>query len=394
MSTAYCTVLARNYLPKALALAESLRAAEGADLHVLLIDAEGPDDVADLAAHDIPGVVLHGTDSLELGTTEVQRLVMSYELVEFATAIKPVFFAVLMRDHDAVVYLDPDTFVLSPMDELEPALAGSASGILLTPHFLRPPTPEALAGDGHLLHVGFHNLGFLAIDRRASDFLDWWWGHLRFECLDDPLGGLFVDQRWTDVGAFYFDATTWRHPGYNVGVFNLEERELKASGEELYVDGGALRLFHFHAFDPERPEEITTRVDVGDRLNTDDAALAKLSRHYAERVLHWRSVVGEQPGYRYLTDSLGTRVSRGLRRAYRLESEHTELPSAFAPADRERYRAWRRKARPDRVRGAVDQAMKAGRAAAPDAALGIQRRFPRLIGAIRGRVGTRGGMWI
>ncbi|NHA01520.1 hypothetical protein G5V59_21630 [Nocardioides sp. W3-2-3] len=39
----YCTVLATNYLPKALALAESLERQMGARLVVLLIDAESLD---------------------------------------------------------------------------------------------------------------------------------------------------------------------------------------------------------------------------------------------------------------------------------------------------------------------------------------------------------------
>jgi len=392
MSTAFCTVLARNYLPKVLALAESVATEQADEVHVLLIDVESAAELAGLPK--VPGVVFHGTDVLDLGAAEIQRLVMSYELVEFATAIKPVLFAVLLRDHDQVVYLDPDTFVLSSMDELAPAISESANGILLTPHFLRPPAAGARAGDGHLLHVGFHNLGFIGVDARASAFLDWWWGHLRFECLDDPLAGLFVDQRWTDLGAMYFGATTWRHPGYNVGVLNLEERGVSLRGDELLVSGEPLRLFHFHAFNPHRPEALTTRFDLGEEFATNAAALSRLSRHYADRVLHWREVVGEQPAYRYLTDSLGDRVTRGLRRAYRLESETTDLPSAFAPADRDRYREWRRASRPSRARSAVDQAMKAGRAAAPGAALEIQRRFPRLIGAVRDRVGTRGGMWI
>lgn len=391
MSTAFCTVLARNYLPKALSLAESLAREQSSELHVLLIDAEGPGDLADLP--EVPGVTFLGTDALGLGVAEIQRLVMSYELVEFATAIKPALFMELLKEHDQVVYLDPDTFVVAPMEELVPALADTEAGILLTPHFLAPPGAGALSSDGHLLHVGFHNLGFIAIDRRALPFLEWWWGHLRFECLDDPLAGLFVDQRWTDLGALYFHATTWNHPGYNVGVLNLEERNLGRQGDQLTVNDQALRLFHFHAFDPHHPEALTTRFDVTPEIDTDAAALGRLSEHYADRVLHWQAVVGEQPGYRYLVDSTGERISRGLRRAYRLESEAAELPSAFTDEDADAYRAWRRGARTDRVRGAVDQVMKAGRAAAPDAALGIKRRFPRLIGGLRGRVGSRGGIW-
>ena len=52
-SVAYLTILASNYLPKALALADSLREHEGAELHVLLIDVPTPDQ-----APALPGVTM------------------------------------------------------------------------------------------------------------------------------------------------------------------------------------------------------------------------------------------------------------------------------------------------------------------------------------------------
>ena len=77
-----------------------------------------------------------------------------------------------------------------------------------------------------MLLVGVYNLGFCAVDRRAREFLDWWWSHLSNECLYDPLSGLFVDQKWMDIGSTLFEAGNFRHSGYNVGVANLPERPL------------------------------------------------------------------------------------------------------------------------------------------------------------------------
>jgi len=65
--------------------------------------------------------------------------------------------------------------------------------------------------------------------------LAWWWGHLSSECLHDPLAGLFVDQKWMDIGSVLFGATTLRHYGYNVGVANLHERPVARDSEGYYT---------------------------------------------------------------------------------------------------------------------------------------------------------------
>jgi hypothetical protein len=227
----FWTVLSTNYLPKALALGESLRRHEdGARLKILFID-----HADDEGLPQLDGVDCLSTACLGLPRDTVMELVMSYDLVEFATAIKPLLFKQLLRGADQVFYLDPDTFVLSPMTELSPALEASAGGILLTPHFLRPPPRDAEISDGHCLLVDVNNLGFGGYDHRSSDMLDWWWGHLRTECLYDPLAGLFVDQKWMDIGSTLFQAASFRHAGYNVGVANLSERPLAQDADGYFI---------------------------------------------------------------------------------------------------------------------------------------------------------------
>ena len=54
--------------------------------------------------------------------------------------VEPETLQALLRENDQVIYLDPDTYVTSPMDELGPALDASA-GIVLTPHYLQPTPP-------------------------------------------------------------------------------------------------------------------------------------------------------------------------------------------------------------------------------------------------------------
>ncbi len=255
--SAYCTILSTNYLPRALALADSLRRHEdGATLKILFIDVASDEGLPQLT-----GVECLSTASLGLPRRTLLDLAMVYNLVELATAVKPLLLKALLQENEQVVYLDPDTYLTSPMVELWPALQATAGGILLTPHFLRPTPPDADIGEGHMLLVGVYNLGFCAVDRRALEFLDWWWGHLHDECLYDPLSGLFVDQKWMDIGSTLFEAGSFRHSGYNVGVGNLPERPLARDTDGYYnsSNGERLRLFHFHAFDSSTPERLSSR---------------------------------------------------------------------------------------------------------------------------------------
>src|SRR5690606_34477315 len=108
-----------------------------------------------------------------LDRRQVLALATYYDLVEFATAIKPLVFKRLLEESEHVFYLDPDTFAVSAMPELLPELQASEGGILLTPHFLHPLPPDAPVSEGHLLTVGVFNLGFGGFDRRAVEALDW-----------------------------------------------------------------------------------------------------------------------------------------------------------------------------------------------------------------------------
>ena len=392
-SPAFCTILARNYLPKALALAESVRRHHGErPLVVFLIDA-----TAETQLPQLPGVRWMHPGELDISTRQVHDLAMFYDLVEFATAVKPLVLTRLLAEFDSVAYLDPDTYVTSPMAELGPALADS-SGVLLTPHYLEPTPPDHHFAEGHLLHVGVYNLGFCAVNRDALPFLRWWWGHLATECLHDPLAGLFVDQKWVDVGAVLFHATSLAHRGYNVGVGNLHERPVTADGDGYRIDGtdDRLRLFHFHAFDPARPEALYTRSDArAENLRIDNPALESLSKEYAATVLAKQELVGPQPAYPYWTDSTGRRITRRMRHAYRAAvlAGDTSVPSPFVPEQAAEYAAWRRSAWRSAARLSASDVAKGLRLALPEEFLAVKKRLPGLTRALRSRYLAGGGMW-
>jgi hypothetical protein len=396
----FCTILSTNYLAKALTLADSLqRHHPGARLVVLVIDSP---DAVHLRGVDRPGVEIVGTDVLGLPRERVRHLAAAYDLVELATAVKPPLLRRLLTEGEQAIYLDPDTFVTSPMEELLPDLARTEGGILLTPHFLEPVPDGAELSEGHLLTVGVYNLGFCAVDRRAGDFLDWWWGHLQEQCLWDPMSGLFVDQKWCDIGSVIFRAGAWRHRGYNVGVANLHERPVVLDAHGYAIAGSAdrLRLFHFHAFDPRRPEELSTRLTSSTaHLRTEGSAVDALCREYAEGVLTHERSLPEPLAYPYAHDTRGRRISRQLRRAYRVtaaqraESGAPPLPSPFLPEQAEEFATWRRRAFGTEARELVGDAVKSARLTLPEEYERLRARFPRALSSLRGSFVRSGGIW-
>ncbi len=391
-SVTYCTILSTNYLPKALALAETLREHEdGASLTILFTD----------IAHDeqlphLEGVVSRSTASLGLSEREVLTLAMGYDLVEFATAVKPLLLKALLEDTEQVFYLDPDTYLTSPMSELEPALRQSDGGILLTPHFLLPTPAERGKNEGHLLTVGVFNLGFCGVDRRARDFLDWWWGHLKDECLYDPMAGLFVDQKWMDIGSTLWQAASLRHSGYNVGVTNLPERPLAQDADGFYnaANGERLRLFHFHAFDARQPERLSVRFEHEDQsVMGDQAAIESLCKEYARLIVGYENSLPPAPAYPYNTDTRGRRISRQLRRAHRVGSLTHQLPSPFVAAEAEAYDAWRRTAWRPVAKGLMVDTAKSVRLVLPEEYDRMRKRFPKLIERLKPGVTKGVGAW-
>jgi hypothetical protein len=395
-STTYCTILARNYLPRALSLADSVnRHHPETPLVVLLIDVLRDEDLP--ALPELPGVRLVSTAALGLPEREVLDLAAIYDLVEFATAVKPVLLAALLDETDNVVYLDPDTYVTSPMVELTPALAASEGGIVLTPHYLEQLPDDAHASEGHLLTVGVYNLGFCAVDQRSRPMLDWWWGHLKVECLHNILSGLFVDQKWMDIGSTLFAAGTLRHYGYNVGVVNLHERPIDIDDEGYVIrsTGDRLRLFHFHAFDTSKPEELSTRSDAPTaHLRRENAALDLLCKEYAEDMIRHEQELPPAPDYPYWTDTTGRRIARQTRRVYR---QHLQAggrpPSPYVPDEAKAYASWRRSARTQVARDFVGDVAKAARCVAPDEIKRVKQRFPRLAGRVKDRYVDDSGIW-
>jgi hypothetical protein len=116
------------------------------------------------------------------------------------------------------------------LDDLTPILEWvPRKSIVLTPHLLEPlPGPDRFARELNILQSGVFNVGFLGVGNTptAHEFLKWWRDRLRDHCRHDVPEGMHYEQRWLDlVPAFFEDFHILRDPGFNVGHWNLPERE-------------------------------------------------------------------------------------------------------------------------------------------------------------------------
>lgn len=244
------TSITANYLPKAAALAHSVkRVHPEAVFHVVLSD----------VAPELPASVAAPFDSIipigDLPIPDSSSWIFKHRIVELCTAVKGTAFQHIAARFGAerIYYFDPDIIVAGRLDDLEAALDRNA--ILLTPHQSVPDVEMQAILDNEVccLRHGVYNLGFLAVrmEGQGLSFINWWAERLRALCYDEVPNGLFTDQRWVDLApAFFDDIGMMRGPEYNVSTWNLSHR--KATGTAPYnilMNGRPLVFYHFSGFD-------------------------------------------------------------------------------------------------------------------------------------------------
>jgi glycosyltransferase involved in cell wall biosynthesis len=306
------TIVAKNYLHFAHVLADSFYEFNpDYDFAVLVVDAQ-PDEISSQ-----PHFEVMTPHDLNIDFDEFLKMALIYDVMELCTALKPWALEKLLQDGaTTALYLDPDIFVYSSLSEIEER--SRLSGIVLTPHGVRPMPRDGLApSEANIMQSGIYNLGFIAVGPGNQEFLQWWQERLRRDAISDPVNMLFTDQRWIDLVPSYWNVDILRDPGYNVAYWNVDNRELAATPEGITVDGRPLRFFHFSGFDPHRPWILSKHVPHRPRvLLSENSVLAGMAEEYAQETnSHRNNIVAEE--YRYGRFASGEQITRDVRRAYR-----------------------------------------------------------------------------
>jgi lipopolysaccharide biosynthesis glycosyltransferase len=183
------TSVTANYLPKASALAHSVkRVHPEAVFHVVL---------SDLMPECSPAITAPFDSIINVRDLPIENLrswIFKHRLVELCTAVKGTAFQYIADRYDAerIYYFDPDILVFNRLDGLERILDRKSA--LLTPHQCDPETDfQAVLDNEHCcLRHGVYNLGFLAVRKTGQGrrFIDWWAERLRSHCYDEVENGL------------------------------------------------------------------------------------------------------------------------------------------------------------------------------------------------------------
>jgi hypothetical protein len=237
----YCTYFDSRYLARGIVMLRSLRRWDpGATLQVLALD----DGCAGALAATfgarvtvIPAAALYAHDPA-LGLRRGERTTWAF----YATH-KPVLALYLLFQQPAprrITFIDADTWFLADpaamFDEF-----GTAS-IALSPHRFD-------AASRNLTVYGTYNAGCItwANDASARACLSAWRAQCLEWCAEEPQAdGRFMNQGYLDAWPQrYAGVHVIRHPGVNLGPWNIEGHALARSGDGLTVDGVPLIFYHF-----------------------------------------------------------------------------------------------------------------------------------------------------
>ena len=161
-------------------------------------------------------------------------------------ALKPVFIRHLLKNHDAIIYVDNDICFFHPFHFLFEQL--KTASILLTPHWfnLHPyPNPENFDTN---FQIGLFNAGFIGASRQGISFLEWWAEACLYRMERNEPDGFYDDQRFLDMSLLVDEnATIVRHRGCNVGSWNMHQNKRVAINGKLLIDGKYPIVFiHFN----------------------------------------------------------------------------------------------------------------------------------------------------
>ncbi|WHH59686.1 hypothetical protein [Petroclostridium sp. X23] len=213
-----------------------------------------------------------------LGFPNFEQFVFQYNQAQASCACKAQLLLYLLeryKDHNYFVFLDADTKVFGPFNELLDYL--ERKDIMLSPHFVHLNKDRPLS-HLHVIHLsGIFNTGLFAIKRgnESYKFLHWWADILLKFCYTDKEKGLFNEQKWLDLAPGQFEFCIQNDPGYNVGLWNFHERLFTLNDNQEYmVNEKPLRLFHFSGiynslFDKKMKKTDHNQMQLIDNLKTE-----------------------------------------------------------------------------------------------------------------------------
>ena len=347
------TSCALNYLPKARALAESLRSFHP-DIRITLCLNDTLPDWLEIDQEPFTQV----WTPTDLGYD--RAWIFEHNVMELCTAVKGRALKRLLdsEDADMIAYLDPDVYLFHALDPIESFLGTASIG--LVPHILSPEETDlgVRLTEMSVSEHGVYNLGHLFVrpDANGRAFADWWTSRLDRYCYDERERGLFTDQRWVDLAPAIFDGVrVLRQPNINVASWNLFGRTITqhsiasdSAGPSFQVDGQPLITYHFSGTGPSGKHRRLREI-----FDPSNGATAEIERIYEVSIA--RNGQKQLETYTHGFDHFdnGERITAELRKLYRRNGDlRRAFPDPFScPTDKLSFLEWVRENRPGAING-------------------------------------------
>lgn len=238
----FCTYCDHRYLPRALAMAESLKQHCGPfTLWLLALTERCRQLVSAVGPSNIRAVSLADLESADKGLVAAKN---DRSLIEYYFTLSPCWPLYLLRAHsevDAITYLDSDLYFFSSPKPLFTELGTASIGII--PHRF----PAATAGEK--TRYGKFNVGWITWKRDPSGIacLEDWRARCLDWCYDRCEDGRFADQAYLDAWPGRFAGVRiLGHAGANVAPWNVARHVLRRSDHGFLSDEQPLIFYHFH----------------------------------------------------------------------------------------------------------------------------------------------------
>ncbi len=335
------TIVAHNYIPRAEIVADTFLAHHPASTFYIVVT-DYPLQVKLRQAGDRRLVPI--TD-IGFGAEGFEYMATFYNVMEFATAIKPFALRHFLRTAGCVLYLDPDIEVFAPLDPLIEATRRAS--ISLTPHCLAPIARDGCQpSEAGIMMAGIYNLGYVGVAEGAEPFLEWWSSRLRRDAITDPGNHIFTDQRWIDLCIPLFQPHIETSPSYNVAYWNLDQRPITRVGGKYMVNDEPLRFFHFSGYDPKQPHWISKHQPTAPRVVLScHPVLADLFGEYGAKLLALTPEESPAP-YGWSQAIPGLTLTDAVRRCFRDEVLRADAgrgempPSPFRVGGPHQFMRW------------------------------------------------------
>lgn len=287
----YCTIVSSNYLPQAIALAESFEEVyPEAQLEVLVINLKKG------SMTNLRNINFLYLEDLDLPLEVIRKMATYYDVVEFATAMKPSLLLYLLGGGaETASYIDPDVYLYGQISHAQEI--ASSVGIAITPHRISPmPFVPSSPMELSFMRVGIYNLGFICVGPKSIQILQWWQARLRWHGTQFDQLPFFTDQKWADFFPTFECCQILKHPGYNVAFWNIDERPISKQQDKYLVQGQDLVFIHFSQMSSELMHRQATDL-WGSWLNTgtyDEKLLAnvnKESKKYGYKLRQYKAEI-------------------------------------------------------------------------------------------------------